>query len=372
MSAWLEAAPLRAANDARAAFAYLADTVLAEFAWAAEIDKAAGVAALLTCVNRRAMRIAPGFVFNAGSASSGKTVLMQTVAAAALGQRPSLLSWPTNGDELAKVVLAELRRGGRLLLFDNGPNGAVVDQAEWAKLVTADTYSGRVLGHSQVVELPAQIVPLLSGNNLRIESDLTSRFAEIRLDARMERPDQRRFQRQDPVGWVLEHRGAVVVAALTMAKAYLDTRPDTGDTRPSRFPEWDRLVRFPILWASGLDVGAKFDRAHDADPTLALLHTLLQYWHATMGEKPVTAGEIVARIGTSADFSGRDDAFRQAVTDLIADRRGLAVNAKTLGVRLNANRDRVVGGLALRSGYNRSTRTHLWSVEPVDMAGGAA
>lgn len=372
MTAWLESGAGRAAADGKAAYAYLADTVMAEFAWAADVDKAAAVAALLTCTNRPAMRIAPGFIFNAASAASGKTVLAETVAAAALGQRPSLLSWPTNDDELAKTVLAALRQGGRVLLFDNAPNGAVVDQPEIAKLVTTGTYLGRVLGQSTVVELPAPAAFLGTGNNLRIESDLTSRLIEIRLDARMERPDQRRFQRTDPVGWVLANRGAVVTAALTLAKGYLDAKPDMGNVRPSRFPEWDRLVRFPILWASGLDVGAKFDRAHDADPTLALLHTLLQSWRDVLGEKPVTAGEIVARIGTSADFSGRDDAFKQAVIDLIADRRGLGLNAKTLGVRLATHKDRVVGGLALRSSYNRSTRTHLWFSEPVEPAGGAA
>jgi putative DNA primase/helicase len=59
-----------------------------------------------------------------------------------------------------------------------------------------------------------------NGNNIAVEGDMTRRTLLGRLDAGMERPEEREFA-DDPVKLVLADRGKYLAAALLIVRAYI-------------------------------------------------------------------------------------------------------------------------------------------------------
>ena len=79
-------------------------------------------------------------------------------------------------------------------------------------------------------------------------NDLVSRAIKCRLDCGQERAQDRKFK-CDILAHAKARRGELVAAALTVLRAYVVAgRPLPSDVTPSRFPDWDRLVRGALLW----------------------------------------------------------------------------------------------------------------------------
>jgi putative DNA primase/helicase len=187
-----------------------------------------------------------------------------------------------------------------------------------------------------------------------------------RLDARCEFPEQRTFQR-DAVEYAHAARPAVVHAALTLIKCYLDAGRPKVEAAPSRFPTWDRLVRYPLMWAGlGDPLGAAGElRANDLelDAFAALLHA----WHAAFGSWPKTANEIV----TAADeltFVGGEQRFPELkeALDALIDRNVRAGRASALGYKLRSKRGRLFANLMIQRAKEGDLHAKVarWVVQP--------
>ena len=69
------------------------------------------------------------------------------------------------------------------------------------------------------------------------------------MDAGVEFPEDREFRRPDLLGYVRQHRGQLVAAALTMLRAFhVADRPGHGKPAKGSFETWDALVRACIIW----------------------------------------------------------------------------------------------------------------------------
>ena len=225
--------------------------------------------------------------------ASGKTELLRTICRIGSGNVPGLNGWPAALEERQKIIFSALRAGRSALLFDNLPAGTVLRCDAIAQLVTASVYEGRQLGVSEVRRLPANVFVGFTGNNTVVSEDLATRIVEIRLDPRSERPDQRKFSR-DIGRWADQHRADIIGQCLTLMAAYLDSGAPSLGAKPSRFPQWDRMVRGPIAWAGGEDVATKFDTAFEGDPAIGLLRNAIDAWRTALGDREVSCTELVA------------------------------------------------------------------------------
>lgn len=358
----------RAQKDARVAYEWLRKEVFGEFDFRERIDESAAIAALVTGLVRPTCGPAPAFLMNSGAQSNGKTTLAESIGRVVEGCLPGLNGWAGDDQELEKTILAARMAGGSVLVFDNLPRGTVVRSDKLARLLTTDAIQGRILGKSRLARVSADVLVLMTGNNIGLEGDMATRVVEIYLDSPLERPDCRTFKR-DIKEWVRANRGEVVEKGLTVAKTYLDAGAPNVGRGASRFGIWDITVRRAIVWAGGEDIGAKFDRAHEADPLLGQLRDVLQHWRPALGDAPLTAGEIIDRVNGDAfepaqgeSRSGSIAAFGSALRCLVEDRRNVRLDKRTLGMRLKQYVNRTLDGVRLTTRWDAHKKQNVWSI----------
>ena len=90
-----------------------------------------------------------------------------------------------------------------------------------------------------------------SGNNMVFQGDMARRVVPIDLDPKIERSEERDNFRYSPLlPWILKERPRLVVAALTILKAYFAAGCPFQGVKPlGSFEEWSRLVRQALIWA---------------------------------------------------------------------------------------------------------------------------
>jgi hypothetical protein len=363
---------------AREALRFIQDEVFAEFPFAEEIDKTVAAAALITGLVRPSIGLAPPFLVSAPIQSSGKTALCEVIVHGAYGRPPAATSWPTDDVEMTKVILAALREGQRAIVFDNLRDGSIVNSASFAAAITSEQFSARILGLSDTATVPTSALWLLTGNNVKLAGDMPTRVLRLYLDSKEERPDQRSFRR-DLVPWVAEHRGQIVQAGLTIVRAYVAAgRPAVAD-KSTRYPSWDRMVRYPLIHAGGQDIGEKFTNSVLDDPTLAPWAEMLEAWHDLFGEDAMRTSDVLERMEAHGPVSGRTaaDAFTSEAADKLAarlkealkcamnDQKWVKTNHISLGKELGKYENRPLGALKLIRLVDSHSKANRWKVQPL-------
>lgn len=107
-------------DEARAALAELA-ALYVDFPFVAPSDRSSALALLLTVVGRQTIDgLTPLFAARATAAGTGKTLIVDVVAAVALGLHEApRLGQPESDDETEKQILSLGREGHPLALLDN-------------------------------------------------------------------------------------------------------------------------------------------------------------------------------------------------------------------------------------------------------------
>ena len=126
------------------------------------------------------------------------------------------------------------------MVFDNIPLGATIACPTIEKILTAETYSDRILGQTAIVTVPAFTILTLTGNNIGPKGDLASRSLMARLDVDRPDPENRPFKHSDPIAWTLCNRGQILRALYVM----LLGNPQLRVPMPpkTRFKRWWHLV----------------------------------------------------------------------------------------------------------------------------------
>jgi putative DNA primase/helicase len=305
-----------------------------------DAGRAAFASHILTEVVRLAIETSPIFAYTAPEAGTGKTLLSQMAASIAHGTPPALRVWSKKDDtELGKVLFASLLAGDRTIGFDNVTGGSKVYAAELCHFATSINYGGRKLGVSETVALPNTAVVFLTGNNLTPSGDMARRAIVIRLDANVDshKLRERTFAISDLPGYVKEHRAELLVAALTIVRAFVIAgAPQQANPLPS-FEAWSRLARDPLMWL-GLPNAVDTQDAetdNEAEP-LGAVFDVIAAWR---GDQWFTANELA----THAMFGGPvRDALVAATCDVS--------DAKHVGMWLRGHRDRIFNGVKLEAG----------------------
>jgi hypothetical protein len=342
-------------DDALAALAALVEP-LEDFPFVDAHDESAAVALVLTALGRSAFSgAAPLFLVRATVAGTGKQLLANVVASIATGSsEPPSFAAPREDAEWTKTIASHVRDAARFVLIDEARD---LRSPALASLVTRERMAERLLGTNQLVrgQLP---VLCAAGNNTTISDDMGRRIIPIRLDAGVERPEHRGgFKIPRLLAWCQQHRPRLVVAALTVLRAFLAAgSPGGGLTPLGSFEEWSALVRSALVWLDAPDPASRQEALREeadvgADDTLALLRA----WHTTLGEASYSARELVDRAQGPSEF-------RELLLALDPkDRESL--NSRRLGYSLRRLKGRPIGGLKLVSeGRTGNERGVGWRV----------
>lgn len=162
----------------------------------------------------------PLFLIEAPTPGTGKTLVAHAAAWAALGSQAPTMTEGRDEDEWRKRITAVLRKSPVAVLIDNLREP--LDSAALSSALTSEVWEDRRLGHSETLTLPNRATWIATGNNPQLSGELARRTVRIRVDAQLEHPEDRgTFRHPDLLGWAKEHRGELVWAALTLARAWV-------------------------------------------------------------------------------------------------------------------------------------------------------
>lgn len=333
-------------DTALRALGFLKD-LISTFPFVSEADRAVTLSAILTALIRRSLPTAPLHGFNAPTAGTGKSMLVDLASLIATARPAPVIAQGKSEEEMEKRLGAALIAGDVLIAIDNctEPLGGEL----LCQTLTQTSLKVRILGKSMNAEVPSNAAIFATGNNLTLEGDMTRRAIRATLDAGVERPELRAFDR-DAIAMVTAQRGDYVTAGITILRAFHcagrpEQRPPLGS-----FTDWSRWVRDALIWLGEADPCETMEDMRSADPKLEALTTVLELWREVIGMDRVTVREVIERATAQRpQLYGKSEfihpEFREALLAVAGE--GGAINGRKLGKWISAHQNRIVNGLRL-------------------------
>ncbi|NQW09428.1 MAG: hypothetical protein HQ481_06040 [Alphaproteobacteria bacterium] len=278
-------------------------------------DESGFIAALLTAVCRPSLHLAPAILIHAApmsGAGAGKGLLARCISIIAFGREPHAVTSGSTAEELEKRISAELMEGSPVLFLDNLNNKAFKSDL-LASAITERPARVRVLGRSQMVQLNASALVILTGNGLSVSEDLARRFIAIELDPKTEDPESRTF-RTDIRADVTKHRVELLGALLTIWR-WGRMNEDLGAGKPlGSFEQWCRWVRDPLLALGCQDPVDRVKEAKARDGRRQAVSEFFVAWWYRYQDRPVPIRDLDDEVRRIIDPQGRG---RQFVSSLL-------------------------------------------------------
>lgn len=361
-------------DDARKAVLRLLE-VVADFPFADAVHRAAWLSGILTPLARFAFYgPAPLHLIDANVRGSGKSLLADTIGEITFGRAMARMAAPNDDDEFRKRITALALAAEPLVLIDNvatALGGPAIDAA-----LTATAWSDRMLGQSKMVTgLPLTMTWFATGNNVILLADTARRTLHIRLESPDENPEERSgFRHPNLLTWIRRNRALLVTSAVTVLAAYFAAGcPDMSLKPWGSFEAWSDLVRQAIVWAGQMDPGeTRQELAGTADIEANALRRLIEGWAEL---DPDGYGMTVAKVLDAIEDFQRQagtmpseyQTIRDAIVELVPTKGGRLPSARSVGMKLNRFRQRVVEGRYLDSRPARDG--NYWVVQTVQKEG---
>ena len=330
----------------------LIEDLLKEFPFVDEVAKTCALSAIITPVVRGAFPVVPLHAADAPRAGTGKSYLFNTVSIIATGQMMPVITAGNSEEELEKRLGSAVLAGRSLITIDN-----VTDElggASICQLVSEHRPAIRILGRTELVEVEARGMSMFAnGNNITIVGDLCRRSLRIRLDAKMENPENKEFK-GDPVAAVLGSRGDYVAACLTICRAYIAAGRPNKLPRLASFEAWSDTVRSALVWLGKADPVKSIDTSHADDPERISLAAMHREWAKAFGTgqaRAVTLQQVIeaceqrtiVRPGPPPEFAFARPDLRAAVHGALRGAR--QVDAYALGSWLRGKKNQIIGDM---------------------------
>jgi hypothetical protein len=353
----------------------LIDEAIGEFPYQDTASHANAYGLLLTPIIRQSISgHVPLALLDATRPGTGKTLLAETVAMIATGRKAAMMAAPYNDDnEWRKRIAATLADGATIIVIDNVHGrlqSAALDLA-----LTSHTMQERILGQSKNGVYAQRATWIATGNNIQLGGDMPRRSYWVRMDAQTDKPWMRGGFTHHLEEWVPAHRGELIAALLTLARAwYAAGRPTPTKPLPrmGSFQNWVEVVG-GILHFVGLtnflenldDLYAQADS--DAGQWAAFLHA----WQSTYGSREVLVADLIrdlkaAVLESTATGADLYNALPDELTDIHRGdfRRRLG---KALASRVGSQFD--VSGLHLvKASTDRRSGAVFWQLAGVQVS----
>lgn len=335
--------------------------LIKDFPFENEASKSVVIAAILTALIRKSIPTAPLFGFTAPKMASGKSLLADIVSLIAIGKNNSVVSQSENETEEKKRIISLLMEGDSIICYDNIERP--FKSAALCSILTQSEYKDRILGNSETRTVLTNATFLATGNNLTFMGDITTRVLLCKLDAQIEHPEERSFENQDLRKYVLEHRAELVIAGLTIIRAYYVAGKPTQNIKPfGRFEVWSDTIRAAILWIDMADPCESRKEIEQSDPIRIVLASLFFSWYEIFESRPIKIKELIDLVSSNIDSEAKE-ALRDALVELTGDKKN-DINARSASKKLALYKNRIEQGLKLeQSGMNQGTA--LWKIRKI-------
>lgn len=347
-----------------------------EFPFVDDVSRSACLSSMMTAAVRRSLPVTPGALFTAPSAGSGKSLLAKIMGILLQGNA-TLSVLPQTEDEIRKRITASLRTANTAIIYDNVAGSLRSTVLEG--LMTTPFYSDRLLGASNLVNMPNTAMVIITGNNVMVEDGLSRRFLLTVIDPAVDQPYLRKFD-LNPEVYVRDNRVTMIKSLLTIVRGYLSSGAGriTNDGRLASFEEWDDWVRQTVCWLATLpgcplkldDPIKSIENNQNQDPEREYLIWVLSSWYSLYGNNPKITKDIVADIYGNGAGTANSNIQNGRITLLDAvssaiNHNSSQINPKKLGEWLNRMKGRVGGGFVLRNSPTKINGYTRWEVTTV-------
>jgi putative DNA primase/helicase len=237
----------------------------------------------------------------------------------------------------------------------------VLDSPDLARALTQAEYADRLLGENKMLRLPTNVLWTATGNNLTFRGDLSSRTLLCRIDSGVERPEERKFTISNLAAHLVENRKSLVVAALTVLRAYHAAgRPACKEMkRWGGFDEWSDAIRAPLIWAGLADPYDTRANVLADDPELEMARSAFSVLQDAFGENEFLVRDVV-------DQCDKNKELRNVMLGLAARRNAKdQLDPRRLGSWFRRFRGRVLNNLRLLVGAGKPGGAIRWKVSEV-------
>ena len=223
----------------------LINEVYINFPFDSQASRANAIAATATCIYRPMFDgNVPLFIISKPQAGVGAGLMTAAICMTTTGRDPAMFGAPKDEDEWAKVIFAAVKAGQQIIIFDNCDG--VLYSANLARLITARTIGGRILGRSENAVMPNNSMIFCNGNNITLDGDLPRRSYLSRMETDADMPWEREcnYLHSPLIPWVKANQGRIVAAYLTIAKAWIAAGKPLDDSLPrlGSFEEWQTVI----------------------------------------------------------------------------------------------------------------------------------
>lgn len=327
------------------------EELLGDFPFVDDASKAHTLALLLLPFVRQMIQgPTPLHLIHAPTRGTGKGLLADVAALVTLGAPAPVMALTGQEEETEKRITAMLLSGTSLILLDNV---SAIRSASLAAVLTASEWQGRRLGQSEMVRAPNNATWLATGNNVELSDELARRVVTIRLDAKLEQPEQRTgFRHPNLVAWVQEHRSELVSACLSLINAWIKEGMPSGSGTLGRFESWVHVLGgiLQVCEVPGLLDDRQWVHT-EADQDTRAWEAFCAAWYERYGTLAVTAKDL---------FEVAKE--RSLLLTLWGGRSTLAAQQR-LGHALADRRDRLFGRFYIRSAERASTGNNAYCLE---------
>ena len=309
--------------------------VWSDFPFATESSRSGALSAQLTLLTRQVIGgNVPIHVVDGNRSGVGKGLLTDCWTIVSEGRRASryTLGKP---DELKKYLTSLAVRGADYVLFDNvtGRLGGPVIEAA----MTSGSISDRLLGASEIIDVPLSITWLATVNDYTCTRDMVRRTLPIQLDTSLINPEERGgFKYPYLLEHLMRNRRQLLIAGLSIVSNYINAgMPGQAIENLGGFEDWSDLVRSAIVWAGLADPLADRKQLQDSAEEAANPRTkqLIEAWTF---EGPVTVKQALT-------LAADDGAYVTLRSFLDGKPEGLS-EAEFLGKQLRSARGQSIGG----------------------------
>jgi hypothetical protein len=258
----------------------------------AGLDESAFLAALLTAICRQSLDFAPGLLCNGprfSGAGTGKGLLVKAICIVASGVKPAAFTSGHSAEELDKRLTAALIEARPAVFLDNF-NSKELKSDILASALTENPAEVRVMGQTKNVPLHTHTFISINGNAVEIAEDMARKLLNVRVDAHMENPEQRKFA-PGFLDCVFTARSALLTDALTIWRWGRQNQMKTGKSLGS-YETWGQWCRDPLLALGMRDPVDRVDEIKASDPRRRSLVIVFEAWRAAHGDTVIRANDL--------------------------------------------------------------------------------
>jgi putative DNA primase/helicase len=232
-------------SDIASARRLLLEELLVDFMFVSDAETAHTVALLVQPFVRSLIDgPTPLFLVESPTPGTGKGLLTQVCMVPAIGGHLPMMTEGGDEAEWRKRITAKLVKAPMVVVIDNLRER--LDSSNLSAALTAPVWEDRLMRTSVTPEMPITCTWIATGNNPSLSDEMLRRAVRIRMDTRMEHPEDRTgFRHEELLKWAEMHRGELIAAALTLARAWYLRRnmKSTRDVpRLGTYESWSRVM----------------------------------------------------------------------------------------------------------------------------------